>query len=884
MIKAQAFLVLLLSLCRLGYAQQEIIISGVVRDTNGIVIPKANVILITQSDTLRQITRKDGIFSFYIRQVSDFEIQVTMNSHTTFKKRFSMNQDQHSLTLPPILLTAEYKQLAPVEVLGIKPITRKEDTLTYHAAAYVVRPGAELERLLRRLPGVSWDLEGNLLVEGIKISRIMVDGQNVTVGDVKSMLQNLPVDIIDKVQVIDDYGDKARLTGVKSGIPEKVLNIILKTDDRHGDISRGEAGAGDKGRYNNVLFSELFNSAQQWSLNGNLTNNSPAGDIHEKMLQLGYANKWNSNWSGNVSLGIWGDSHVSSTSMTQTSYLTGTQGNQQQASQAHGNNQNKMLSGQLKYVPDPNLQVRLSGFMNFYHNRESLTNNYTVSQQDSGFTKLDTGLTHDLSQANSQAIGSNFYFEKTNPNNRQKLSIEASYRYKPKQQLETDTNQALVQVDSLNSVSSQNYLMHTETIEKELSTKLACYFPMSSKSLLELAYGWNYSGTQKDRLTQTLDSTGKDLVTIDSLTNNYAFATTLNRFHVGYLGHSDKLDLNLGLDAQPANQQGKTPGKGLAQTYRYFSLLPAVQLAYSLSKTKKFNLQYQGTSTPPTPQQVQPLLDLTNPQYPVQGNPGLKPSYTDAVTVGYAQSSLNSGRYWRFAASVTYSATKNTIISNLVYPHDTSNIIQETTFLNANGARSLLTNYHLDLPAFMHQRLQISANGAINQTQDALMSDNVPYNEKSLKFIQGLQLNFLIPDLLEATLAGDYNHTLSQYSSGEAGSYSSSALIWSFHWREECWHKWTLESALNQIFTGVSGKRLQSNPAIINLSLRRDLFLGNQGTLSLSVNDLLNTATGFSQNIGLTGITQYRTSLIGRYFLLSMIFKLERFRKYKPSL
>jgi Outer membrane protein beta-barrel family len=882
MIKFQAFFVLLLDVCQLGYGQQEIMISGVVRDTNGIALQKANVALITYIDTLRQITRKDGSFLFYVQQATDFELHVTMNSYTTFEKGFSMDQHQHLLNLPPIVLTAEYKQLAPVEVLGVKPITRKEDTLTYNAAAYVLRPGAELERLLRKLPGISWDMDGNLLVEGIKINRIMVNGQNVTVGDLKATLQNLPADVIDNVQVIDDYGDKARLTGVKSGLPEKVLNINLKPDDRHGDISRAEAGVGDKGRYNGTFFSEFFNNDQQWSINGKLANVSPAGDVNEKMLQLGYASKWNSNWSGTVGFGIWGDNHVSSTSMTQKSYLTGTEGDQQESTQTHGNNQNEILNGLLKYAPDRNLQVRLSGFIAWYHNREFLNNNYTISQEDSSFTKLDNGVTTSLNQSNSQAIGTNFYFEKINPNNGQKISIEASYRYKPKQQLETDINQAQVEADSLNSPSSQDYIMHTGTIEKELSTKLAYYFPLGHKSLLELAYGWNYSGTQNDRLTQTPDSTGKDLLTIDSLSNKYSFATTFNRFHVGYLGHADKLSLTLGLDAQPANQQGQTFDKEPAQSYRYFALLPDIQLVYSLSETRKINFQFQGASTSPTPQEVQPLIDLTNPQYPVQGNPSLKPTYTDAVMVGYAQSSLKPGRYFRFAASLTYTAAKDIIVSNLIYPHDTSNIVQETTYTNANGSRSLLTNYQMDLPALLQRHIQISANGTIAQKQDALMTDNIPYKEKSLIIIQGLQFNFLISDIIEATLAGNYTHTLSQYSSGEEGTYSCPVITWSFHWRQQFWQKWVMEYTLNQIFTGVPGKSLQPNPAIINLSIRRDLLPRNQGALSFSVNDLLNTATGFSQNIGPTGITQYRTNLIGRYFLISMILKLERFRKYNP--
>jgi len=65
---------------------------------------------------------------------------------------------------------------------------------------------------MKRLPGIDWDTGGNVMIEGKKVNRIMINGQDFIAGDVKTALRNLPADIIDKVQVIDDYGDKARLT------------------------------------------------------------------------------------------------------------------------------------------------------------------------------------------------------------------------------------------------------------------------------------------------------------------------------------------------------------------------------------------------------------------------------------------------------------------------------------------------------------------------------------------------------------------------------------------------------------------------------------------------------------------------------------------------
>lgn len=877
MSKGLTILLLLTIVCQWGYGQGMVQVSGVVRDEKGVGLSKANIQLLISKDTLRTISGEDGTFTFIVKTSGRVEIAISMEGYKPFQKVYDLEAGKETINLSPIVLAVAYQELESVTVRKIKPFTIKGDTLEYNAGAYTLRAGAELERLMRRLPGVYRDIDGSLMVEGRKISKVMVNGQDFA-GDVDKALENLPVDIIDKVQVIDDYGDKARLTGVKSGEPTEVLNVVLKEDKRHGGIGRIEAGVGDKGRYNGTLFSELFSGDQQVTVNGKLANVSPAGDLHERELTVAYGNKWNPIWSGSAEVLVWGDTYGSNNGLVQDNFFIGSQQHLQQDNQLSGCNKNEMITYMQTYTPDANTLFRGSAFVGIYHNVESLSNTYTTQEQDSGFTKTNSGTSLSTNQSNSLAAGSNFLFEKKYSHSGQKISIEASYRYNNRHQEEDDKTQALVQADSLNNNSLQYYFVHTDNMSRELNLDINYYFPLGKGGMLEVGYDWINSTTENNYITKIPDSTNNILQTIDSLSNDYIFTTVNNLIHAGYLAHTKKFSLNLGFGVQPWSQQGWTEGKTPAQENHYFSLLPKAQLSYSLNEKKIFRLTYSGSSTAPTLQQVQPVLNLTNPQYPVQGNPTLKPSYTQSVNLHYEHRSLKPTQYWGFSLGLDYKSTSNMIISDLIHPKDSSAVIQRTEYVNANGFHSLGVNWRLDIPAVLHKRLRINTSGQIGQTQNAIMTEHILYTGHNLIWGQGVQFSLDIPDLIEADLGGHYIRTLSMYSTGGSSTFAYSSFEWSFHNRNELFRKWILDYGITQSLNQTPGSRLQPNSALLNVSIQRDLFSKNQANISLSLSDLLNRSTGVTQTVDPTGVTTSKINLIGRYFLLKFIFKIDKFR------
>ena len=95
-------------------------------------------------------------------------------------------------------------------------------------SSFKVKEGAVVEDLLKKLPGVTVDKDGNVTAQGKAVSRVKVNGKDFFGGDVKTATKELPANIVDKIQVIDDYGDQATVSGIKDGDPDKIINIEIK--------------------------------------------------------------------------------------------------------------------------------------------------------------------------------------------------------------------------------------------------------------------------------------------------------------------------------------------------------------------------------------------------------------------------------------------------------------------------------------------------------------------------------------------------------------------------------------------------------------------------------------------------------------------------------
>lgn len=168
--------------------------------------------------------------------------------------------------------------LQETTVVGVKTeIVVKEDTIEYNADSYRTQPNAVVEDLLKRLPGVEVDSEGKITANGKEITKILVDGEEFFSDDPKVATKNLPVNMVDKLQVIDRKSDLARLTGVDDGEDETVINLTVKKGMKNGWFGNFTGGYGTDNRYTGNFMVNYFRDKNQFSILGNANNTNEMG-------------------------------------------------------------------------------------------------------------------------------------------------------------------------------------------------------------------------------------------------------------------------------------------------------------------------------------------------------------------------------------------------------------------------------------------------------------------------------------------------------------------------------------------------------------------------------------------------------------------------------
>ena len=157
--------------------------------------------------------------------------------------------------------------LRDAEVTAVRAEVKvMEDTVEYNADSYKTQPNAVVEDLLKRLPGVEVGSDGKITAQGKEVTKILVDGKEFFSDDAKVASRNIPVDMVDKLQVIDRKSDLARITGVDDGEDETVINLTVKKGMKQGWFGNATVGYGTDNRYSGNLMVNRFVNDNQFSI------------------------------------------------------------------------------------------------------------------------------------------------------------------------------------------------------------------------------------------------------------------------------------------------------------------------------------------------------------------------------------------------------------------------------------------------------------------------------------------------------------------------------------------------------------------------------------------------------------------------------------------
>lgn len=222
-------------------------IRGVVRDSvSRATLEEATVTLYSWPAWRVIAVRRNGPRGFLIRAVGagEYRLVGTYLGYLPDTVAVAVRAGD-SVLIPRLWLRRDEKALMQVVVTAhIPPAIVRHDTVAFNAAAYPTQPHATLEDLLRKLPGIDVDKDGNVTMQGKKVDKVFIDGKEFLLNDPRTATQNVPAEIIDRVEAFDSQSDRARLTGIKAPTGTKSINIRLKKGRRRGYFGQLYAGTG----------------------------------------------------------------------------------------------------------------------------------------------------------------------------------------------------------------------------------------------------------------------------------------------------------------------------------------------------------------------------------------------------------------------------------------------------------------------------------------------------------------------------------------------------------------------------------------------------------------------------------------------------------------
>ena len=268
-------LILLLVLLLSGtiYAQ-SVKVTGILKDTDNLVIETANVMAVNQATKAMDaynITSEKGEFSLNLKANTEYIIKAGYIGYAPFEKKITTTKE--NMTFDIILSVSN--TIETVEIVKEMPVRISGDTIIYNSDSFTNGTEKKLEDVLKKLPGVSVNKDGEVEVEGKKVQKVMVEGKDFFDGDTKIATKNIPADALDKIQVLRNYNEVSNLKGLENNEDNVAINIKLKEGKKNfwfGDMLAGAGVADTENR--SILNPKLFYYSPKYSVNliGNLNN------------------------------------------------------------------------------------------------------------------------------------------------------------------------------------------------------------------------------------------------------------------------------------------------------------------------------------------------------------------------------------------------------------------------------------------------------------------------------------------------------------------------------------------------------------------------------------------------------------------------------------
>lgn len=900
---------------------------------------QATVQLFTANDSTfvgGTVSDNKGNFSIEAPSNGTYRLKISSIGYQSIEREVTLRRDQNQ-ELGSLRMAPESVMLKETIVTAQAPqVVVKKDTLVYNPDAFRTPEGSAIEELIKRMPGAEVDEDGNITVNGKEVKKILLDGKEFMLGDVETALKNLPVSIIQNVKFYDQQSDQARITGIEDGEKETVLDFTIKKGMNRGYMTNLDLAGGTKHRYASRAMGSSFTDKTRFVLMGNLNNKEDnAGWWNRRGLNARKMLGTNLNYDdGNklkVDLSIrWnhrdGDNENENTSENFYSQDYRTFSNNNSKSMSRSDNWNGNF--RVEWKPDTltTILVRANGSTG---KNDGTQTSVAATFSDDPYLYVDDPLGVFDPSASSSALDPYL----VNYNRQASLSYGESKNAWGMLQLFRRLNAKGRNItfrvegsagDNQNESASNNevHLFRIKNIAGEDSTYYTARYnstpsdnsgyvlnvnysePLWKGAHLQTSYELRYNQNKSDR--QTYDFSHEPQNIFEGIVPHYRdWDTWLSPVYGlldGYLDKSlsryseyknythnirmmlryyqEKYDYNVGFLIQPQHSNYIQDYRGIyVDTIRNVTnLTPTLDFRYKFTDQSSFRIQYRGDTRQPDITQLLDITDDSNPLYITQGNPGLKPQFTNSLNLYYNN---YISKYKRsIVIYANYRNTRNSI-SNLVrYNAETGGSISRPENINGNWNVNSGITFNTAIDTTAHWNVGTDTRVRYNNYVSYVAqqkADAQKNTTRSTNISERLNVSYR-NDWLEITLDGWCNY---QHSRNELQP-TANLDTWQFNYGGRFLLRLPLDIEVSSDLhersrRGYNDPSSNTNELIWNGQISKTFLKSKSLIVALNFYDLLAQQSNYERWVGATGRSDTRYNSINSYAMLHVRYRLNMF-------
>lgn len=884
-------------------------------------------LLLRKDSSIVQNTVSDssGSFTFNNLGIDTFMIKVEALNYQEYISIVRLQEGVNDLG--NYEMTRQGKDLANVTVVAkTPPVTQKGDTVQYNASQYKVNPDANVEDLVKKMPGITVDKSGTVTAQGEQVRKVTVDGKDFFGDDATAALRNLPAEVIDKIQVFDRLSDQAQFTGLDDGNSVKALNIVTKTGSRNGQFGRVYAGYGTDDRYaagGNVSFfngdrrisiAGLFNNTNQQNfgnedLLGITSSGSGAGRIGggnrgggnrgggnannflvgqqsgintTNSIGINYSDKWSEKLNVTGSY-FFNNSKTSNNQLSNVEYFLKDSADQfyDENSLSNTNNFNHRVNLRMEYKADSSNSFIFTPTISFQKNDRNNTVNgvryYTLSDLISSTIYNNQ---NDLSGFNTN---NNLLYRHAFAKRGRTISVNVG--------VGANHRTGDILLESINkfyeSATNDSLQQHTSQLTNGItySANIAYTEPIGKMGQLQINYAPSINKNKSDQEVNQFDPVSNKYALFDtSLSNKFDNTVKTNDAGITYrVGNRDNM-FAIGVSYRLTDLNSDRVFPTVTTIDKSFNnFLPNLMWRKKLSARSNIRIFYRANTNVPSVNQLQDVINNNNPLFLTTGNPDLKQQLSNTLSGRYTFTNTSSGKSFfanvflqqtnDYVANATYIAARDSVLNNSVTLFKGS---QLTKPVNLDGYLSLRSYLTYAMPV-KFIKSNINLNTGFSWSKIPGLVNYVNSKTNNYTYSAGAVISSNVSEYIDFNLNYNINYSVAnnnvQLQQNNTYTMQNAGIQINLLSK----NGWFIQNDVNnQSYSGLSAGFNQSY-WLWNAALGKKFLKKQAGELRLSVFDLLKQNRSITRNVTESYIEDVQNQVLTQYFMLTFSYHLKNF-------